>query len=97
MEVDLETAIQQRLDVCQRTTHPARGLDPLSRDLAQEDGIVDSFPDSETLPAKADREQYQGEFTYRTDDTEQGSFVLLNLAEVKRAGQCGRAKPDHAT
>ena len=88
MEVDLETAIQQRLDVYASEIKRILREDRIRYRAiqVQEDGTLSiRFRDSETRVAGESRlrEQYQGEFTYRTDDTEQGSFVLLNLAEAR--------------
>ena len=88
MEVDLETAIQQRLDVYASEIKRILREDRIRYRAIQvrEDGTLSiRFRDSETRAAGESRlrEQYQGEFTYRADDTEQGSFVLLNLAEAR--------------
>ena len=88
MEVDLETAIQQRLDVYASEIKRILREDRIRYRAiqVQDDGTLSiRFRDSETRAAGESRlrEQYQGEFTYRTDDTEQGSFVLLNLAEAR--------------
>ena len=88
MEVDLETAIQQRLDVYASEIKRFLREDRIRYRAVTvgDDGVMSvRFRDSETRDAGAARirQQYQGEFTYRTDETDQGAFVRLTLAEAR--------------
>lgn len=103
MEVDLETAISQRLDVYSGEIKRILREDRIRYreiDVNDDGTLAVRFRDADTRDAGASRlrEQYQGEFTYRTDDQDQDYFVLMNLAEARgrrvRSERC-RAKPDH--
>jgi len=89
MEVDLETATQQRLEVYASEIKRFLREDRIryrAVNVDDEGTLSVRFRDAEARDAGATRirEEYpQGEFTFRSDESDQGFFVRLNLSEQR--------------
>ncbi|QGG79706.1 protein translocase subunit SecD [Litorivicinus lipolyticus] len=88
MEVDLETAIAQRLDVYSGEIKRILREDRIryrAIDVDKDGTLSVRFRDADVRDAGETRlrTQYAGEFTYRSDDDGDDFFVRLNLAEAR--------------